>query len=281
MKNLTIIEQHDWNFFTFYDNDLGTILRDFDGFEYASVQESIDDVAGPYGSVYINSKFGTRRVAIKGDLLGADIFAKRRLLSKALRQTGVIKLVKFTTYDDLNLQFEAEVVKVINPYTHKIHTYLIEMIAPDWRFYSQDLHSQVVGQTITEGGTSIPASIPMSMPSPTSLSSTVTNIITNEGNEITDPILTISGPGTNFTLRNETLEKQIVFTYVLSEGDVVVIDVKRRTAVLNGITNVYQYLAGDFWSLIPGENELRFYVSSGLTVATNLNVSYRDAYSGI
>lgn len=281
MKNLTIIEQQDWNLFTFYDNALGTILREFDGFEYADVRESIDDVAGPYGSVYVNSKFGRRRVAIQGDLVSSDVYAKRRLLSKALRQTGVMKLVKFTTYDDLHLQFECEVVKVVNPYTHKIHTFLIEMIAPDWRFYSQILSSHDVGQTTIGGGASIPATIPWAIASSISSETDVSNIITNNGNETTDPIFTITGPGTSFLVRNETTEKEFTLSTTLEEGDEIVIDVKRRTIVLNGITNLYSSLSGELWSLIPGQNELRFLVSSGLTVATNLNVSYRDAYSGI
>lgn len=281
MKNLTIIEQQDWNFFTFYDNALGTILREFDGFEYADVRESIDDVAGPYGSVYINSKFGRRRVSIQGDLVSSDVYSKRRLLSKALRQTGVMKLVKFTTYDDLHLQFECEVVKVLNPYTHKIHTFLIEMIAPDWRFYSQTESSYDVGQTIVQGGASIPTPIPMPIGLSVSSSTDVSNIITNNGNETTDPIITITGPGTDFLVRNEATEQEFTLETTLVGGDEVVIDVKRRTVVLNGVTNLYGSLVGDLWSLIPGQNELRFLVSSGLTVDTNLNVSFRDAYSGI
>lgn len=281
MKNLTIIEQKDWNFFTFYNNAIGTILREFDGFEYASVQESIDDVAGPYGSVYITSKFGRRQVSIQGDLVGGDIFSKRRLLSRALRQTGVIKLIKFTTYDDLNLQFEAEVVKVLNPYTHKIHTFLIEMVAPDWRFYNQTLSSFNVGQTIVGGGASIPANIPWDIASSVASQTDVSNIITNEGNESTDPIITITGPGTNFLVRNNTTDEEFTLDYVLMAGGEVVIDVRRRTVVLNGITNIYPSLDGVLWSLIPGQNELRFLVSTGLTVETNLNISFRDAYSGI
>lgn len=281
MKTFTIIEQKDWNFFTFYDNKLDTILREFEGFEYASVQESIDDVAGPYGSVYITSKFGKRQVAIQGDLLGVDVFSKRRLLSKALRQTGVMKLIKFTTYDDLNLQFEGEIVKVLNPYTHKIHSYLIEIVAPDWRFYSQDLSSFDVGQTIVSGGASIPATIPLAIASSVADATDVSNIITNNGNEVTDPIITITGPGNGFLVRNETTGQEFNLDYELVGGDEVVIDVKRRTVVLNGITNIYPSITGEFWSLVPGQNELRFLVSAGLTVDTNLNISFRDAYSGI
>lgn len=282
MKQLTIIEQRDNNEFTFYDNYLGTILRKFDGFEYATVVDSIDDISGPYGAAYVNSKFGKRQVTIEGDLVDEDVYAMRRLLSKAIRQTGVMKLWKFTTYDDLNLQFECEITKVTNPYTHQVHTFQIQAIAPDWRFYSQDLHTFDISQTLVRGGLSIPSDMPMSFSSPSSNDTAVSNIVENAGNEDTDPIFTITGPGTNFIISNITAGKTFTLSRTLSDSDVVVIDVKERTAILNGVTNVYDDLDGDFWSLVPGENEIRFLIESGIDVSlTNLNISYRDAYSGI
>ena len=281
MRMLTIIEQSTGDLFTFYDNNLGTIIRKMEGFEYADVIPSIDDVAGPYGATYITSKHGVRRCSIEGDLISEDVYEVRRRLLNALRQTGTIKLIKFTTYDSLDLQFEAEVVKVLNPYTHKVHSYLIEFKAPDWRFYSQTLKTYDLTQTVLRAGASIPASIPWAIPASTDPMTELNNIIINEGNETTDPVFTITGPGTEFTITNQTTNQSLVLDRTLVSEDEVVIDVKNRTVVLNGNTNVYPDVSGDFWSLIPGENELRFFVSSGLTVDTNLNVSYRDAYAGV
>ena len=281
MKQLTIIEQQDNNQFSLYDNRLDTILREFAGFEFADVRESIDDVAGQYGSVYITSKNGKRQMSIKGDLVSSDPFAQRRLLQKALRQTGTIKLIKFTTYDDLQLQCEAEVTKFLAPYTHQIHEFLIEMIAPDWRFYSQELQSHDIAQTIVRGGMSIPANVPFSLPSPMVSDTEVSNILTNIGNETSDPIITITGPGAGFTIGNTTDDKEFFLDATLVGGDTVVIDVKKRTVVKNDVTNLYSSISGDFWSILPGENELRFLVSSGLTTDTNLNIQFRHAYAGI
>ncbi len=120
---LTVTEQLDNNSFSFYDNKFGTIMRSFEGFEYASVRDSIDDVAGEYGAVYITSKHGRRVVSWGGDLLSDvnyTVFQRRMLLSKALRQTGMMKLIKFTTYDGLELQFEAEITKYLNAYNHSV-----------------------------------------------------------------------------------------------------------------------------------------------------------------
>jgi hypothetical protein len=283
MKRITITEQQNNNSFTLHDNDIGTILRSFTGFEYADVKESIDDVAGDYGSTYITSKFGRRRFSISGDLVGSDVFLKRRTLSTALRQTGIIKLVKFTTYDDLDLQCEAEVVKQVNPYNHKVHTFLIEMVAPDWRFYSQEEIMQQLGVTVVPGGTDIPfEEIPVSIDATPPAGTEVTNIIINEGNEVTDPILKLYGPGTTFIMENITTGDTLTLSATIVEGDEVEINVKERTVIKNGVTNLYPDLTGDFWSLAPGENELRFFVNSGDEVGiTKLEVIFRHAYSGI
>ncbi len=54
------------------------------------------------------------------------------------------------------------------------------------------------------------------------------------------------------------------------------------TAYVNhGTVNLYPDITGEFWSLVPGENELRFSVSSGADLNTLLEVSFRDAYGGI
>lgn len=283
MKQVTITEQLNGDYFTLYDNALGTILREFDGLDYATVKESIDDVAGPFGSVYITSKHGKRIVNIKGDLLGADVFANRRLLVRALRQTGVIKLVKFTSYDDLELQFEAEVTKYLNQYNHKVHTFMIELTAPDWRLYSQEEVMQTMGVTSVNGGANIPfETIPVDIDATPPTGTESTNILINDGDEATDPVFTIYGPGTGFTIENNTSGKSIILSSTLVGGDMVVIDVKAGTIVKNGTDNLYPDFTGDFWQLLPGENELRFFVDADAEIGvTQLTVAYRHAYNGI
>src|SRR5690606_31323760 len=112
--------------------------------EYATPVVSVENVAGAQSSVFVNSKFGSRRLSFIGDLVREDVFTQRREMLAAMRQTGELKLFECTTYDDLEIRFEAEVLRLLNPYTHQIHTYLVELIVPDWRFYSQALHEQII-----------------------------------------------------------------------------------------------------------------------------------------
>jgi hypothetical protein len=139
MKKIEIINQTTNKSFTFYDNGDKTILRDFEGFEYSDVKHAIEHVSGQPGAVYVTSSFGARRLTISGDVVGEDIYETRRDILEVLRQDGRLKLIKMETYDGLELQCEVEVIRVTSPYTHTIHSYLIEFIAPDWRIYSQEL----------------------------------------------------------------------------------------------------------------------------------------------
>lgn len=256
MKQITVLDEQNNIGFTFYDNALGTILREFEGFEFAESKVVTEDIAANGGS-YAGSKFGRRTVSWIGDLVNGSsstIFELRRLLGATLRQTGYIKLIKITTYDDLLLQFYADITKLVNPYTNSVHTFLIEAVAPDWRLFSQTLHTQ----TITSNGT-----------------------IVNAGNEITEPIFTINGPGTTFTITNTITGESFVISETLIAGQYITVDMNNCTVLLNDIVNIYDKFLGDFFSLAPGNNTLTFAASSGGGVGTNLITSWRDAYRGI
>lgn len=276
MNSITVINQDNSDQFTFYDNDNGTTIKTLEGFEYADVREVIEDVAGDDGAIYITSKFGRRRFSWSGDLVSAVVYELRREMLSVLRQTGRMKLIKFTTYDDLDLQVEAEIVKVLNPYTHSIHTYLIEAIAPDPRFYSQSETEYETAQTVVSGGSAIPADVPMSL---YSAGIEVADAI-NVGNEVTDPVFKVHGPGTFFTVGNQETGEVFTLDYTLNDEEYIEIDVKNRTVKLNGVTNTYSAFSGDFWQLQPGGNTIRF-VASGLGVETLLTITYRDAYNGL
>ena len=193
-----------------------------------------------------------------------------------LTQEGTLKLIKFTTYDDLELQCEAEITKVIAPYTHSIHNYMIEAICPDWRFFSQTLKTYDTGETTVRGGMAIPARVPFDLQ--TGINS---NNLFNYGNEISDPIFTITGPGTGFAIGNSSTDEEFRLDLTLIAGDEVVVDVVERTVLKNGVLNVFPNFSGDFWRLKAGNNNLRFVIDSGSNVDTNLHIEYRDAYNGI
>ena len=270
MENITLVNGDD----QFVFNVIG---ENPEGFEFPSTRISIEDVAGDRSAVYINSKAGRRRLSWQAVIETADISQTRRDLVLVARP-GNLKTLKFETCDGLELQTEVEIENVIMPYKIGRTKCLIEAVAPDWRFYSQELHEFETVQTVITGGLAIPAAIPYDMSGGEVVSSTT---VLNDGNEVSDPIFTIQGPGTSFTIGNQTTGGELVIDYELTSDDSIVIDVKNRTIILNGDTSIYSALAsGDFWSLAPGANIMRFIVT-GADVDTLLTVNWRDAIIGI
>lgn len=251
MKSLTVVSQDQE--FTFYDNSDDTILRQFSGFEFSDIRPQLVELIDR--ATYITAKHDKRRLSWQGDLLG-DVFDKRRDMLSVMRQTGDLKLLKFVTYDDLELQVEAEIIKVVNPYNHKVHSFMVEAVSPDWRFYSQDLHTD-------------------------ELSANSVDDVVNSGNEWTSPVYKITGPGTDFSVQNNLTDDSFLVEYTLGAGEYIEVDVYERSVKLNGITNIYRYFSGDFARLKAGTNEYSFMVASGNTGDTKLEVIYRDAYRGV
>lgn len=257
MKTITIIDQDNNDQFVLEDNGSETILREFEGFEYAEVKSVIEDVAGKQSAVHVTSKFGRRRGSISGDIVGGDVFATRRNLMAVLRQTGQMKLIKLLTYDDLALQFEADIVKVVAPYNHMVQAFMLEFAAADWRLYSQTEH--------------------------TLESAEVNQEIENVGNERTEPVFRFDGPFTEAEVTNLSNSESFTLSidgYGLEVGDYIIVDCLRRTVLLNGVTPIYASFSGEFFSILPGSNTISFVVS-GEGAETLLTTTWRDAYNGI
>lgn len=227
-------------------------LGNLEGFEFSTTRPVIEDISGPQSAIYITSKFGRRRLSWQG-VIQSNVLANRRNLILAARQ-GSLKTIKFTTCDDLALQAEVEIDKVLMPYRMGRTIVLVEAIAPDWRFYSQTLHSND--------------------------SDDANQVIENLGNEVTEPIFRIDGPFTSATVRNLSSSEEFTITAVVTSGHYIEVDIKERTVKYDGDTSLFSSLVGEFFSLIPSDNSLQFSTVGG-GVNTSLITTWRDAYAGI
>lgn len=250
------------------------------GFEYPSVNIAVEDISGMNGAVYINSKFGRRPLAWEG-VIDTEVLLNRRNLIQACR-AGNLKTIYFDTCDGLELQAYIEVTSLTMPYQTGRVKYLIQAVAPDSRFYSQELISSNISQTSIRGGTSIPfLTIPVAIPQSDLTDEELNAVVTNDGNQETSPVFTIYGPGTGFTVTNVTTGEEFFLSSTLIEGEYITIDTQAGTVIKDGITNVYDEFVGDFIILEPGDNQFQFVVANDIDVTTLLNVEYRHAYSGI
>lgn len=252
MKSIRITDPLSTSYFeiTSANNEIGEL----EGWEYAEVKDSIEDVSGKQDSIYVTSKHGRRIFSLQG-VKKMTLAERRSTLLKVIRQRGVKKVLTFTTLDNVALQAEIEVRKILWPYTSLKKPFLIELVAPDHRFYAQ---------------------------SPTVYNSNdASQTVVNAGNEDTEPVFRCYGAGTSFTIENTTTSESLTITYTLVAGDFIEVDCKNRTVKLNGITDVFSSLtAGDFFSLIPGDNVLAWSKVAG-DGSTSLRTTLYDAYNGV
>ena len=248
MKTITITETSENITFTLDENEIGTL----EGWEYPSVRSVVEDISGSKSSVYVTSKFGRRRFSIQA--LVRQGLDDRRTMLKAMRQTGFLKLLKFKTLDDLELQAEVEILNLIYPYTKVQKPFLIEMVAPDWRFYSQTLVNTDSADT--------------------------EQTISNSGNEKTYPVFKINGPFTSVSTANLTTGEDFTLVETILDGEYIEIDCFNRTVKDDDGNSVIGNFTGDFFGLVSGNNLLQFN-PTGSGGNTSLETIYRHAYNGI
>lgn len=106
-------------------------------------------------------------------------------------------------------------------------------------------------------------------------------IIDNEGNAPTPMIINFIGPATNPTLVNTGNQKQLGFDIVLTADDVLTVNTRLGTVVLNGVTDrLYTRSITSTpilgFDLDPGENEMTVYADEW-SGAAGVEIIYRDA----
>jgi hypothetical protein len=100
----------------------------------------------------------------------------------------------------------------------------------------------------------------------------------NAGTAVAFPITTVTGPLYNraWEIRNETTGERLSFRMDVPEGFSLVIDHRKRTAVMNGQHFEYRK-DGTWWGLIPGNNRLRL-ATEAFNAAATATFDYYDAW---
>lgn len=248
-------------------------IGDLAGFDYPDTRITIEDMAGEQSAEYVASKFGRRRLSWRA-ILKEDKLDTLTDLQRAIK-VGNLKTIKFNPYPRMELQAEVEIERYTNPYKNGRRIMLIEAVAPDWRFYSQIKEIIHIPKTIITGGLDIPADVPFDIYTTNNFG----NTLQNKGDQETDPIFTLHGPGTRFTIRNEATDEEFIINYTIGENDVIVLDKKKGSVVLNGVHDIFSAKTGEMWDIAPGNNVITFNpIGSGDT--TLLDIEWRAAYGG-
>lgn len=152
----------------------------------------------------------------------------------------------------------------------------VELEASDPRLYSS-LSSIFTGSL---GGSSEGLKFPLLMPAQFGAIDTGDRIqCPNSGSFPVAPLVRINGAATNPRLTHIGSGRTFALNLSIPEGDFVEVDFEERTVLLGGTIHRFSSLAASsrWWSLDPGENEIRFTTDAG-TESGHVSVSYRSAW---
>ncbi|MEA9986258.1 phage distal tail protein [Subtercola sp. RTI3] len=106
--------------------------------------------------------------------------------------------------------------------------------------------------------------------------------VTNPGNVLAFPTITLNNAMTNPTILNVTTGQFITFNgLTTSAGDQLVIDMKNRTVLLNGGSILtYVSTTSSWWGLVVGANSIKLTTTNGADTVTG-TFTWRTGYRGI
>ena len=151
----------------------------------------------------------------------------------------------------------------------------IEFYATDPRIYLNTLQDKTVFLSSGGGGLTFDAT-----PSFTSggLPTGGRTTATNQGTFATYPTFFLFGPLTNPVIENESTGETFEATITIADGDYLLVDTSRRTALYDRTASRYSTLtsASQWFDQEPGDNDLRFRAAT--SEEGYLTVQWRSAY---
>jgi len=260
----------------------GYLFDALNGFGGANVNVSIKEKGAYHGASLGNYSYGKRGFSIEGRILGDDLDdynEKRRALEQAVDLFDGLTTVTINTKDGLTLQIDAIVSAALDaPYEAGqavVSNFRMELVAP-YPFIESATENTESVPVHTGGGAEIPAELPLEIGS----GGVGDTTITNDGNGKAYPTIKIYGAIESPSITNTTRGEGLSINYTLATStDYIEIDIYNRTVLLNGVTNLRQYVTGDFWVLDAGANVIR--LSAASSSSATAEIIYRDSYLGI
>lgn len=247
-------------------------LGEIGGLDLPDMRNSMYDRPGEDGAVMTNQLYGSRLITLSGLVFGLTpmaYFAARKALSYAVRvqkDTYGFPLplsVTFTTNDGLSYQVDTYIKKLSfagdGPMSCK---FMIQLVAPDPSIYGVTALTSGQVTRRTNGGALFNLLFTGSFGGFVFSSGTGGVMqIDNTGNFDTWPIIYLRGVQNTPTFYHRGRDKTMRLNYATtSSSDVIEIDMKEHTIVLNSVTNLAYAKDddSDWWSLTPGVNLIDF-----------------------
>jgi hypothetical protein len=253
-----------------------------DGLGLPPVRTSSGNYSGRDGG-YVGSQFyGMRFITLTGQFFSnsaATLETNRRALAAAVA-TGSITLSITTNAGNQYLIFcNIDSLDMPINRTPTVTPFKISLIATDPTIYDNSA-SGAMSVTVNPargGGITWPITWPI-----TWAAGSQPTTVNNSGNVTIFPTITLTDKMTNPTITNQTTGQFFSLTgLTTTAGDVLKIDMKNRTVLLNG-GSVLPFVTStsSWWPLLPGNNSVNLTTASG-TDTTVATLTWRSGYRGI
>jgi hypothetical protein len=260
----------------------GYLFNKLSGFDFPEAQVDVKSRGNYYGAQLGNYNYGRRILTVEGEIIAqntADFESLRKELLEALAFPNGLKDIIITTREGLELT--ASVILNSRPDIPYQKGKMVradfhfELVAP-FPFLLSTTEKMDTAEVYGGGGGAVPMGLPFAMAAGASNALE----IENEGNVASFPTIRIYGAAENPSIQNETTGETLSFTYTLGSDDYIDIDIFNRTAILNGATNIMQYVAGDWFKIDPGVNIIKL-TGTNTNANAKAEITWRDAYMGI
>lgn len=249
-----------------------------EGLETPPIRTSQDNYSGRDGG-RVNGQFYSPRLITLTGFIGKGTCDLHEAARLALQQALPIREdldMTISTFDGTEYATTVRLLDLKMPYINKKHSdFKIDLVAADPFLYSGDEFSAVIPLEVG-GGFTLPVTLPIIF-----APGTAPTVVTNGGNAIVYPTITIVGAATNPEITKVDTGEKVEVNVTMSGGDTLVIDLKRRVITLNG-GSVLSLRSTDssWWGLDVGANELKYETTNGgdTGVAT---ITWRNATTAI
>jgi hypothetical protein len=255
-----------------------------DGLGLPPIRTSTGNNSGRPGG-YVSSQFpGMRLITLTGAIFNNDVStveASRKALAAAVSSGSSITvnittdggaLYTLTAYlDDLDMPIQRNKFRA---------PFKLSLIAPDPVIYDNSVsgsHSANIPLSLGGGLTS-----PWSWTPLTWAAGGMPVTVNNTGDVSLYPVITLTNKVTNPTIMNVTTGQFFFLSgFVTAPGDVLVIDMKNRTVLLNGGSVLpYVTTTSTWWLLLPGNNDIKL-TSSDSSDPVTATIQWRSGVRGI
>jgi hypothetical protein len=284
---MTEIYLDDYHLHSLTTDGLATkVDRGLSGLEAPEQRIDAYNNPGADGQTVANVLHGGRLITMEGRIRGADETTYRANRSVFHQLVGANRsalgqysprILKLTDATGMEYRLSVVVRSLKNPdELPTTSAWQLQLLATDFRIYGETETTTSITLPVS-GGLAFPFSLPVSF----GASSGGAGSITNQGTVATPPTIKFYGPMENPRLTNLTTGAVMGLDISLVSGDIITVDMAKRTIIQGETTNRMSTKTTDskFWMLEPGVNTLSLSATSyDEGYAT---ITYRSAFIGL